>query len=146
MRWSDNDLGFLVGCTHRAMRGQLVDQLAGLGLSFETYQLLVALEAGDDIAQTTLADRLCLEKTYITRMLQAAEDQRLVKRERDAEDNRVVRARLTDAGRARLRQAAAVRQSYTDRLLACLSTEEEHELRRLLVKVRDHALQGMPLL
>lgn len=139
--WCDDNLTFLLGCARRAVRAQLIERLAPLNVSYEQFQLLLGLAVGDDIAQVELAGRLCLEPTYIARMLSRAEDDGLVTRVRDVDDARVQRVQLTPKGQAFWEALNTLHDQFRAEMLACLTEAEQEELRRLLVTVRDHAIQ-----
>ncbi len=137
--WCDDNLIFLLGCTQRAIRARLVEHLEPLGVSYEQFQALLGLAVGDDIAQNELAGRLCLEPTYTTRMLSRAEGDGFVTRARDSADARVQRVQLTEKGREKWQELNAVHDRFVDAALACLSEDEQEQLRQLLAKLRDHA-------
>jgi DNA-binding MarR family transcriptional regulator len=136
--WCDDNLIFLLGCTQRAVRARLMEHLAPLGVSYETFQTLVGLAVGDGIAQHELAARLCLEPTYTTRMLTDAEELNLVKRDRDEDDARVLRVQLTPSGQALWQELNALHEHFRVEALACLSANEQEELQRLLATLRNH--------
>ena len=56
----------------------------------------------------------------------------LIRRERDPEDNRVVRMYLTDEGRTKLREMPRLKEEFRRRIGGALSEEEVAELRRML--------------
>jgi DNA-binding MarR family transcriptional regulator len=141
--WCDDNLIFLLGCTQRAVRARLMDYLAPLGISYETFQALMGLAVGDDIAQNELADRLCLEPTYTTRMLSNAEQLGLVKRQRDKDDARVQRVQVTPQGQGLWQQLNALHERFRAEALTCLSAQEREQLRRLLATLRSH-VKGLP--
>jgi len=137
MRWCDDDLGFLIGCTHRALRARLLERLSALDLNFEQYQTLVALSVGDNVPQNVIAARLCLEATYTTRMVRRAEKHGLVTRARDEKDTRVVRVSLTPRGRAMWKRAGLLRAEFLEEALSCLEPSDRPALQRALVTLRD---------
>lgn len=133
----EHDLGFRLGRSHRAMRSFLVRELSTLGYSFEQYQTLLSLSQGDDIPQNVLADRLSLEPTYTTRMLQRVEKTGLISRERDAVDTRIVRVTITPQGRAAWERLEAVREECLERVRASMGLQCAEELRGLLDTLYD---------
>ncbi len=136
--WCDDNLIFLLGCTQRAVRAHLVEHLDPLGVSYEQFQALLGLAVGDDIPQNELASRLCLEPTYVARMLSRAEDQGLVTRDRDQADARVQRVQLTARGKEQWQGLSALHDKFAAEALACLSDDEQQLLRQLLARLRDH--------
>lgn len=97
--------------------------------------LLCRLFAQDGMTQSEIADQLSVQGATVTNMLQRMEETGLVTRRRDAEDNRLVRVYLTDAGRDKER---AINQQFADleeAIFAGISQEDRSVLRRLLVQI-----------
>jgi len=129
----EDDLGFLIARTHRAMRGYLVHRLGSLGATFEQYQVLMSLSEGDHIPQHVLAGRMSLEPSSMTRMLHRMEKSGLVTRIEDETDSRVRLVVLTSEGRGLLEPLAAIRDECFDEVLQDLrEAEGVEELKRLL--------------
>ena len=76
--------------------------LDALGLTYTQYIALVALGDEDDQTVGALGDKLFLESNTLTPMLKKLEAAGYVERRRDPADERQVRVRLTDTGRALL--------------------------------------------
>jgi DNA-binding MarR family transcriptional regulator len=74
--------------------------LARLGLTYPQYLVLVALWARDDQTVGSLGDVLFLESSTVTPLLKRLEKLSLLSRSRDADDERIVRVRLTQQGAA----------------------------------------------
>jgi DNA-binding MarR family transcriptional regulator len=75
---------------------------------------LHALDADPPLSQQELAARLRLEKSSVSRLVADLERRGLIQRHRDEENRRVVRLRLTDAGRqAHIELGATFHQHYT---------------------------------
>lgn len=68
------------------------------GLTYPQYLAMVVLATGEHTV-SELGDELSLDSGTLSPMLRRLEDRGLVARRRDADDERVVRARLTDEGR-----------------------------------------------
>ncbi len=77
-----------------------------LGLTYPQYLVMVALWDEDNQRVSSIGERLFLESSTLTPLLKRLEAAGLVTRSRDAADERVVRVRLTEAGRG-LRTAAS---------------------------------------
>jgi DNA-binding MarR family transcriptional regulator len=81
-------------------------QLLGrLGLTYPQYLVMVALWERDDQTVGSLGEKLSLESSTLTPLLKRLETVKQVRRTRDPVDERQVRVRLTDKGRA-LREKA----------------------------------------
>ena len=93
---------------------------------------LIALARNDGLSQRELADRLHLTPPTITAMLQRMEKAGIVVRQPDADDQRLMRVHLTDAGRhleGEVRNAVA---THINRVIGALSEADRSELARLL--------------
>ena len=121
--------------------------LAPLGLAFKRMVTIVERETGvnagqwfvltmlgkeDGVAQGAICQRFDLDPSRLTRIGQALEREGMVRRERDPEDNRVVRMYLTGEGRERLRHLPGLDRELERRIREVMSDEELKELRRLL--------------
>ncbi|MBP0492526.1 MarR family winged helix-turn-helix transcriptional regulator [Pararoseomonas indoligenes] len=98
-------LCFSVYAAAHAMNRVYKPLLDPLGLTYPQYLVMLTLwdEDGQTVGQ--VSERLFLESSTITPLLKRLETAGLLTRERDRADERVVRARLTEAGRA-LREKA----------------------------------------
>ena len=122
--------------------------LAPLGLAFKRMVTIVERETGvnagqwfvltmlgneDGVAQGAICQRFDLDPSRLTRIGQALEREGMVRRERDPEDNRVVRMYLTGEGRERLRHLPGLDEELERRIRRVMSDEELKELGRMLV-------------
>ena len=92
-------------------------------LPLSSYEVLMNLAdaEGERLRMGELADRLLLSRSGITRLADRLADQGLIERERCQDDGRGYFARLTPAGREKLRHArpahlAGVRRHFLSRL------------------------------
>lgn len=93
---------------HAAITRQLDDELVEEhGLTLNEYDVLVQLDAAPAgrLRPTELADGVLLTRSGITRLLGRLERQKLIDREACSDDGRVSYACLTEAGRAKRREA-----------------------------------------
>jgi DNA-binding MarR family transcriptional regulator len=105
-----------------------------LGLTYLQYIALVALYEKDGQTVGGLGERLFLDSSTLTPLLKRLEAMGHVTRQRDREDERVVRVNLTAKGRS-VRDAAF---AYRDRLVKAmgLGGADYHHLLEELVKLR----------
>lgn len=111
------------------------------GLSSSSYNVLRILRGGADGGQPWLpcsdvAARLVAQVPDLTRLVDRLETAGLVKRNRDAEDRRVVRLSLTPAGRKLLASLDGPVLELHRAQLNHMSAAELTALSRLLVKAR----------
>ena len=103
------------------------------GVSTRKWFALSMLGKEDGISQGDMCQQFGLDPSRLTRLSQALEREGMIRRERDPEDNRVVRVYLTEKGREKLRHLAALGEKLGRRIHGVLSDEELKELRRMLV-------------
>lgn len=118
---------------HVAVTRQLSAQLsADHGLSINAYEALLQLARAPErrMRRVDLANSLLLTAGGVTRLLDGLERDGLVAREECSSDRRVSYAVLTDAGRAKLREAT---KSHTRQIRELLGgTYDEAELAQLV--------------
>jgi DNA-binding MarR family transcriptional regulator len=135
----EDNLGFLLGRTHRAMRRWLMSQLDPLGITYEQFIVLGHLWNKADISQSELVERTFMDKTSLARMLRRMEDADLVCREPDETDSRVNRVNLAARGRELEAKVTPLRQKGLSQATEGLSSEEVRDLKRIL----NHIFQNM---
>ncbi|WP_068877694.1 MULTISPECIES: MarR family winged helix-turn-helix transcriptional regulator [unclassified Phenylobacterium] len=104
----DDFLCFAVYSAGHAFNRLYRPLLDRLGLTYPQYLAMVALWEADDRTVGELGARLGLESNTLTPLLKRLQAMGLVDRARDPLDERVVRLRLTDRGRALEGPACAV--------------------------------------
>jgi DNA-binding MarR family transcriptional regulator len=122
------------------LSGELVHELALLlkpaGVTPEQYHVLCILKdagsAGTPLS--TIAERSPAGDPDVTRLLDRLEERGLARRARDAEDRRVVTARITGEGRQLLRKLEGAVSALHTRQLGPLGERGLADLRRLLQK------------
>lgn len=131
----ENDVGFLLGRTDRAMKHYLLQHLRSLGITLQEFLVLVGLSEGDGISQEALAKRMYLDISFITRILQRLEQDGFVTRARDERDARVNLVWLTPEGHALRDKINAVRAEALQRALQDLDEEEVQGLKQTLNRI-----------
>lgn len=95
----ENQLCFALYSASRALTRAYQPLLAPLGLTYPQYIVMLVLWEGDGLSVSQLGARLALDSGTLTPLLKRLEDNGVVERRRDADDERVVRVFLTAAGR-----------------------------------------------
>ena len=103
-----------------------------VGLSAATWFLLSMLIEEDGISQGEVSHRFEVDPSRITRLAQRLQDEGLLRRKRDPEDNRVVRLYITEEGRLLIEDCQERRARFESRFRREFSSEELAELRRAL--------------
>src|SRR5215467_6137203 len=103
----DDFLCFAVYSANLAINRALKPVLDDLGLTYLQYIVLVALYEQDDQIVSALGDKLFLDSSTLTPLLKRMEAMGHLTRQRDPEDERQVRVRITAQGRGLREQAFA---------------------------------------
>lgn len=128
-----------LGRAFRAMTG-LFERETGTGAP--KWLLLSMLGREDGLSQGEVSEAFCVDPSRLSRLGQALEEEGLVRRERDAGDNRVVRMYLTEAGRKRLRELPRLEQEFRRRVHEAMSEEEVREMRQKLISLAEAMERG----
>ncbi len=110
----------------------LVKTMTGHGGHPGQAGVLWALGAREGISQRELADMVHVAPPTVTAMLQKMERGGLIERWADAEDQRVTRLRLTDAGRQLNHDLRAAHGEYLSSTIGTMSEADRRDLVRLL--------------
>jgi DNA-binding MarR family transcriptional regulator len=108
------------------------------GLTLNDYEVMLHLSFADDrkLRRVDLAERILLTASGVTRLLDGLEDAGYVTKSSCKTDARVTYAVLTDAGLAKLRDAAGAHTSGVNSLLGQgLGDEEAGQLAELLAQI-----------
>ena len=103
-----------------------------VGLSAATWFLLAMLIDEDGMSQGEVSHRFEVDPSRITRLAQRLEKEGLLYRERDLEDNRVVRLHATEEGRRVIERRQERREEFEERIRQEFDQEELAEFRRAL--------------
>jgi DNA-binding MarR family transcriptional regulator len=94
--------------------------------------LLTVLGRRDGLSQGEFTQEYEMDPSRVTRTAQSLEGDGLIRRERDPEDNRVMRMYLTEEGLEVLRKLPEINDQLRRRVHSVLSEDEFEELRRML--------------
>ena len=109
-------------------------------INLRWYDVLAHLEdAPDGVRMSELADRILASKSGLTRVIDRMSEDGLVRRERPANDRRVVRVFITPAGVDALARARVVhRRGIAEHFLQHLETTDRNALTKALGQIRTH--------
>ena len=139
MHASEVPVGLLVSHTAKVLSREFDAALAAVGGSRSTWLVLQSLKTAGHRTQGELAEAVGIRQPTLSHHLDGMEREGLVRRERTADNRRVQRVTVTEAGEAlflRLRRAAG---AFDGRLRAGLDDAEVAELRRLLAALAENA-------
>lgn len=126
----------------KSMQREADKELEGMGLSLLEFKVIMFLIQNGPQPMVKVASELVVTKAAMTGLVDRLERRQLIRRERSAEDRRVIRLVPTDQaslvydkGRERLRE-------LVERRLSSLSREELDTLERIIEKIeRDYRVE-----
>lgn len=129
-----DSLGFMLRLAQIRAFEDYFTEYSDLDLSPGTISVLTIIEANPGIRQGVLARRLRIKPANMTKMVQAMETEKLVKRRVPDGDRRAYELVLTDRGRERVNRFLERFRHHEMQSLAPLEPAERAELMRLLTK------------
>jgi DNA-binding MarR family transcriptional regulator len=109
----------------------------GSEAQFNVLMVLAAAEqAGEDLKQNDLSNRLLIDKSNVTGLIDRMEDQDLVRRNTVPGDRRSYHITLTDGGRELVQQVEDPYLEKVEQAMDGFSPQEQKELTRLTSKLR----------
>ena len=130
-----NQMCFAVYSTAHALNRVYKPLLDPLGLTYPQYLVMLVLWEADGLTVKQIGQRLRLDSGTLTPLLKRLQTAGLVRRERDAGDERQVRIGLTDQGQTLREKAEAVPLRVIE--ATGFTGEEVQALRGLFVRLRD---------
>jgi len=116
--------------------------LAEVGLHVGQEMLLQNLWQDDNLTQSELADRLCIQLATANKMIRRMEQAQLISKIKDAEDGRVSRVQLTQQGRDLQASTEAVWAEVEQQTLANFTEEEKDNFRQFLQRINENLSQN----
>ena len=132
----DDFLCFAIYSTNLAVNRVYKPLLDELGLTYPQYIVLIALYDEDNQTVGGLGDKLFLDSSTLTPLLKRMEAMGHLTRQRDPEDERQVRMRLTPQGRSVREKGIMSRSSLLNS--TNFSPAEYEQLREQMVKLRAY--------
>jgi DNA-binding MarR family transcriptional regulator len=130
-------VGYLVKRLQQEIRTAMDARLAERGATMATYAALAALAEEPGISNAALARRCFVTPQTMHRVVATLEEDGLVSRDADPDHGRVLRTRLTPAGRSLERGCRAAVDEVQERMLADLDDDDRATLVDLLVRCID---------
>lgn len=132
-------LGYLIGNVRRALLEALEHELAPLGITAPQAIVLFQLAHGDASHAAEFCRILQYDPGAMTRLLDRLERKGFVRRARSAQNRRLVRIELTDAGRAAVPRVGRSAIGVFNRFLTGFSKPEARQLIAFLKRLLANA-------
>ena len=110
--------------------------LLKINLTTAQIKLLTCFSDKDEHTMTALSKSLAVSMPTMTAMVDRLETANMVKRERDTDDRRVVRVRLTAGGKKELQKLVQIRRDEMEKILIHLT---EDEMKNFLLSIETVA-------
>lgn len=131
----DQSAGYLTNHLARLLERGLAGRIRPLGLTTGTFPALLELWENDGLTQKQLVERLDIEQATMANTLSRMERDGLIRREKDRDDGRVQRIKLTDRARALRDPAIAAATAENEDALLALSDQESAQFIALMQKI-----------
>jgi DNA-binding MarR family transcriptional regulator len=128
-------LALLLKRARRQLTNAMRERLEPLGTSLHTIQVLKRTTGEQELNQLELARQAEMEPAALCRLLNDMEDERLIARRRDPDDNRRVLVTATSAGEALIARTQPAVLAGIESVVSRLTRPEQTELARLLEKL-----------
>jgi len=112
-------------------------EIAQCGLSVNGFLVLVVLDDEGSDTQTSLAERLSIDRSAMVAVVDELESQGLVERRRSTGDRRTVPLHVTEKGTRVAAQARAATDASNKRIFAGFSSADQNVFYDLLVRMAD---------
>jgi DNA-binding MarR family transcriptional regulator len=132
------ELGYLLVEVSKLHRVHAHQALEELGLYRGQNFVLDALVEQEGLAQSELAERLLVRPPTISNSLERMEAAGWISRRSDADDRRISRVYLTEAGRAKHEAVSALWRDLETRTFAGMAPEQRSLLWQMLLRIREN--------
>lgn len=141
---SDTDLGWSLAVVLRRWHERVEAALAEVPHGSRGYHVLFALASGEPPTQASLAERVLIDRSVMTYLLDDLEEAGLVRRRVDPADRRIRRVCATERGREVLTGAVERVSREEERVLAGLDAPERALLRDLARRAATSVQESSP--
>jgi DNA-binding MarR family transcriptional regulator len=126
---------FQLGSAARKIQKYYNNKYAEYGITVAQSFILFSLLENDGLYVKSLAERLIIDSSAITGLVDRLEKENLVERRVDPEDRRAFRIFLTEKGRNLANTISPIALEFNEKLKAGLNKEEEDAFRKFLSRV-----------
>lgn len=137
-----SSLGYVSDAAHRAFTGTLNRRFAenGIDITYEQWAVLIMLWQWDGQTQDELSQKLLLEKSTISRLLNTLEHKGLVRRLTDTEDRRKNRIHYTEKSAVLRERCTPILRKIISDGLDGLSTEALETCAAVMMRIRTNLM------
>jgi DNA-binding MarR family transcriptional regulator len=132
-------LTYLIKRLEMAERARMEEVLQSHGVTLHQYTALSLLERRDGLSSAQLARRHFVTPQAMNQLVASLERDGLIRREPDSANRKILRASLTDAGRAAVAACHRAVDELERQMLGGFTPDEEQEFRSAL----ERSLRGL---
>ncbi len=122
----------------RLMKKKLPYKCEFAHLSLLQIKTLALIKDNKNITMGNIADYFRIELPSATSLVNKLCDQKLIKRNSDLEDRRIVRLELTDKGKRILKQIVYIQHQKLNEIFSYLTNKEKREFITILKKLKKN--------
>ena len=126
--------GRFISILHRKAQIHWTQILKDVGISAAEYPILICLNYQDGITQEEITERLGIDKSAVTRVIQSLYEKGMVERKKDKIDRRCNRIYLTEEGKKTKEPNEQTKKEWSDTLMKGMTEEEKILFLRLLIQ------------
>ncbi len=145
---NDIDLGLEIALTASAYRASGMKTLKAHGfddITYEQFGILFLLSLSEGLYQTQIANILGKDRPNITRMIDILETSGFIRREKDANNRRILKVFLTEKGLEKVASVKPLKERMNNTQYKGINDEELQLLVRLLRRVRENIVEEYKL-
>jgi DNA-binding MarR family transcriptional regulator len=131
-------VGYQLKRAQQALRTAMDEGLRAHGITTPQYAVLTALDGDEPLSGAELARRCFVTAQTMNAILVGLERARLVERAAHAEHGRVIEARLTKRGRAKVQDAHATVFGIEERMLSEITAAGRRRLNKTLSRLVEN--------
>ncbi|TBR58385.1 MarR family transcriptional regulator [Mastigocladus laminosus UU774] len=133
------NLGYKLKLASQLMYRDFLERLEPYGLTPFHYLVLCCLWEEDGLSTTGIADKLKQLGATLTGVVDRMEDRKLVQRERDRDDRRIVRIWLTDEGKRLMKVLPSIGAQTIDKATTNIPEADQEAV----LKILDQIVQNL---
>ena len=137
-----NCLCFAMGKASRKMTKVYREKLTRFGLTQPQFFLLTVLFEEDDLLISALAEKVAMDKSALTGLLDRLERDDLVQRKSSPQDRRITKVRLTPKSEGLRQELTQLYQEINAFFLSRLSEEEKQVFEKVIAKLEAADYDG----
>lgn len=134
----EESIGYLINRLAQTLGRELDHRMIDLGLTDAQWKPLLLLHQGKCSTAADLSRMACHDTGAVTRLLDRLEAKGLVRRQRSAEDRRVVRLELTVEGESVAGEVPKVIVQFANQVLSGFSRDEFFQFKGMLNRALDN--------